>query len=127
MMRRGLRNWVTHAALAALAVAVVIAAPLASTKSAAKDTVIISGARSISDRVAVTFRKPKGVNTDVHLLAFNDLHGTLEAAGNNLYGQFAGGAAYLAKAIKDRQAQYGNREVTIFAGDNIGASPLANG
>lgn len=127
MMRRGLRNWVTHAALAALAVGVVIAAPLASTKSAARDTVIISGARSISDRVAVTFRKPKGVNTDVHLLAFNDLHGTLEAAGNNLYGQFAGGAAYLAKAIKDRQAQYGNREVTIFAGDNIGASPLANG
>lgn len=127
MMRRGLRNRVTHAALAALAVGVVIAAPLASTKSAARDTVIISGARSISDRVAVTFRKPKGVNTDVHLLAFNDLHGTLEAAGNNLYGQFAGGAAYLAKAIKDRQAQYGNREVTIFAGDNIGASPLANG
>ncbi len=127
MMRRGLRNWVTHAALAALAVGVVIAAPLASTKSAARDTVIISGARSISDRVAVTFRKPKGVNTDVHLLAFNDLHGTLEAAGNNLYGQFAGGAAYLAKAIKDRQARYGNREVTIFAGDNIGASPLANG
>ena len=65
--------------------------------------------------------------SDVHLLAFNDLHGNLEAGGLNLYGRFAGGAAYLAKAVKDRQAQYGKRQATIFAGDNIGASPLANG
>ena len=63
----------------------------------------------------------------MHLLAFNDLHGNLEAGGNNIYGQFAGGAAYLAKAIKDRQAQYGQYQATVFAGDNIGASPLANG
>jgi 5'-nucleotidase len=112
---------------AALAVGVVIAAPLASTKSNAKDTVIISGARSISDRVAVTFQKPsKKPTTDVHLLAFNDLHGTLEPAGNNIYGKFAGGAAYLAKMLEDKQAQYGDRQATIFAGDNIGASPLAN-
>jgi 5'-nucleotidase len=105
----------------------VIAAPLASTKSNAKDTVIISGARSISDRVAVTFQKPsKHPTTDVHLLAFNDLHGTLEPAGNNIYGKFAGGAAYLAKVVEGKQAQYGDLQATIFAGDNIGASPLAN-
>jgi 5'-nucleotidase len=65
--------------------------------------------------------------TDVHLLAFNDLHGNLEAASLNIYGRFAGGAAYLAKAVKDRQAQYGPLQATIFAGDNIGASPLQNG
>ena len=128
MQRTWFRSWVTHVALAALAVGVVIAAPLASTKSNAKDTVIISGARSISDRVAVTFQKPsKHPTTDVHLLAFNDLHGTLEPAGNNIYGKFAGGAAYLAKVVKDKQAQYGDLQATIFAGDNIGASPLANG
>jgi 5'-nucleotidase len=69
----------------------------------------------------------KRPTTDVHLLAFNDLHGNLEAAGLNLYGKFAGGAAYLAKAIKDRQAKYGRLQATIMAGDNIGASPLANG
>jgi 5'-nucleotidase len=127
MQRTWLRSWVTHVALAALAVAVVIAAPLASTKSNAKDTVIISGARSISDRVAVTFQKPsKHPTTDVHLLAFNDLHGTLEPAGNNIYGKFAGGAAYLAKVVEGKQAQYGDLQATIFAGDNIGASPLAN-
>jgi 5'-nucleotidase len=127
MQRTWFRSWVTHVALAALAVGVVIAAPLASTKSNAKDTVIISGARSISDRVAVTFQKPsKHPTTDVHLLAFNDLHGTLEPAGNNIYGKFAGGAAYLAKVVGGKQAQYGDLQATIFAGDNIGASPLAN-
>ena len=128
MTRTVLRGWVTHVALAALAVGVVIAAPLASTKSAARDTVIISGARSISDQVSVSFSKPNPhPTTNVHLLAFNDLHGTLEAASNNIYGQFAGGAAYLAKEVKDRQAQYGDLQTTILAGDNIGASPLANG
>jgi len=127
MQRTWFRSWVTHVALAALAVGVVIAAPLASTKSNAKDTVIISGARSISDRVAVTFQKPsKHPTTDVHLLAFNDLHGTLEPAGNNIYGKFAGGAAYLAKTVEHKQDQYGDLQATIFAGDNIGASPLAN-
>jgi 5'-nucleotidase len=128
MQRTWFRSWVTHLALAALAVGVVIVAPLASTKSAARDTVIISGARSISDRVAVSFSKPSPhPTTDVHLLAFNDLHGTLEPAGNNIYGKFAGGAAFLAKAVEDRQTQYGDLQATIFAGDNIGASPLANG
>ena len=128
MTRTWFRSWVTHVALAALALGVVIAAPLASTKSGANDTVIISGARSISDRVAVTFAKPdKHPTTDVHLLAFNDLHGTLEASTNNIYGKFAGGAAYLAKVVKAKQTQYGDLQATILAGDNIGASPLANG
>jgi 5'-nucleotidase len=128
MTRTWFRSWVTHVALAAVAVGVVIAAPLASTDSAAKDTVIIAGARSISDRVAVTFAKPdKHPTTEVHLLAFNDLHGTLEAASNTIYGKFAGGAAYLAKVVKSKQDQYGDLQATILAGDNIGASPLANG
>ena len=52
---------------------------------------------------------------------------TSRRAGINIYGKFAGGAAYLAKAVKDRQATYGDRQATVFAGDNIGASPLANG
>jgi 5'-nucleotidase len=71
------------------------------------------------------FKKER--TTPVHLLAFNDLHGRLEAASLNIYGRFAGGAAYLAKAIEDRQQEYGDLQVTLMAGDNIGASPLANG
>ncbi|HKE77078.1 MAG TPA: bifunctional metallophosphatase/5'-nucleotidase [Acidimicrobiales bacterium] len=129
-MSRSVRNWTVQAVVAALALGVVLTAPLArSGGNDAAGAVTISGARSLSDRVAVTFDadKAKERTTDVHVLAFNDLHGTLEAAGNNLYGQFAGGAAYLAKVVKDRQALYGQQEATVFAGDNIGASPLANG
>jgi 5'-nucleotidase len=113
---------------AGLAVAVVLVAPLAAPNRPAAGGVTISGARSLSDQVSVSYAAvDKQRTSDVHLLAFNDLHGNLEAGGLNLYGRFAGGAAYLAKAVKDRQAQYGKRQATIFAGDNIGASPLANG
>jgi 5'-nucleotidase len=132
MARKSTRSWVAQAVLVALAIGVVVAAPLASSRRTPADAVTISGARSLSDRVVVNFAAPgttpsKQRTTDVHLLAFNDLHGNLEAAGNNIYGQFAGGAAYLAKAVKDRQALYKNRQATVIAGDNIGASPLANG
>ncbi len=132
-----MRSWVLPVAMAAVAVGVVLAAPLASPNPAGAN-VVISGAHSLSDKVVVTYgggpkdhgngggHKDHGT-TDVHLLAFNDLHGNLEAAGNNIYGHFAGGAAYLAKAIKDKQKEYRDQQATIFAGDNIGASPLANG
>jgi 5'-nucleotidase len=77
--------------------------------------------------VVVNFAKGKPTRTtDVHILAFNDLHGNLETGGT-LYGKYAGGAPYLAKMVKDRQAQYRDNQVTVLAGDNIGASPLANG
>jgi 5'-nucleotidase len=127
-MLKRFRVWAAPLALAATAVAVVVISPLASPNEAAAGP-IISGARSLSDQVSVDFSTlPRGHSTaDVHLLAFNDLHGNLEAASLNIYGHFAGGAAYLAKAVKDRQAQYGADQATIFAGDNIGAAPLQNG
>jgi 5'-nucleotidase len=126
-MRKWVRNWGWQLALAAVAVGVVIAAPLASPHRASAN-VVISGARSLSDQVQVTYGNAGDhPTTDVHILAFNDLHGNLEAASLNIYGRFAGGAAYLAKAVKDRQAQYGPLQATILAGDNIGASPLQNG
>ena len=125
---RGLRGWKLQTLLVVGAVAVVLVAPLAPSSPATQDTVVISGARSLSDQVSVSYGGDHGSRTtDIHVLAFNDLHGNLEAAGNNIYGKFAGGAAYLSKAIKDRQALYGSRQATVFAGDNIGASPLANG
>jgi 5'-nucleotidase len=127
MIRRGLANWKTQLALAAVALAVVLAAPLASPNRASAD-VVIAGARSLSDQVSVSFDKlpPGHTSRDVHLLAFNDLHGTLDPGGQTLYGQFAGGAAFLAKKVDGLQSQYGAYQATIFAGDNIGASPLAS-
>jgi 5'-nucleotidase len=128
MQRTSLRSWAGHLIVAGVAVAVVVAAPLAAPNQPRTGGVTIAGARSLSDHVTVSYSQLDGQRTtDVHLLAFNDLHGNLEAGGLNIYGRFAGGAAYLAKAVKDRQAQYRDRQATIFAGDNIGASPLANG
>ena len=130
MAGRLVRSWKAQALLVVLAVGTVLTAPLASQgdKGDGADTVVISGARSLTDEVAISYGSRHGRRTtDVHLLAFNDLHGNLEAGGNNIYGRFAGGAAYLAKAVKDRQHTYGRNTATVFAGDNIGASPLANG
>jgi len=117
------------AGLAFVALGAALLSPLATQSAQRADAVTIAGARSLSDEVSVQFQPAAKKRTmDVHLLAYNDFHGNLEAGGLNLYGQFAGGAAYLAKAIKDRQDLYGrDREATIFAGDGIGASPLANG
>ena len=108
MIRSGLASWKTQLALVAVALAVVLAAPLASPNKASAD-VVIAGARSLSDQVSVSFDKlpPGHMSKHVHLLAFNDLHGTLDPAGQTLYGQFAGGAAFLAKKVKDLQGPYG--------------------
>jgi 5'-nucleotidase len=111
--------------LATVALGTALLAPLA-TSSGTASAVTITGAQSLADKVAVQFKEPQDRTTDVHVLAFNDLHGTLEPAGNNIYGRFAGGAAYLAKAVKDRQAQHRDKTLTVFAGDNIGASPLSS-
>jgi 5'-nucleotidase len=129
MKRAWLRGRVGQLMVAGVAVGVVLAAPLAASNQAATGNgVVISGARSLSDQVLVSYRdSDKQQTTDLHVLAFNDLHGSLEAGGLNIYGQFAGGAAYLAKAVKDRQRLYRDRQATVLAGDNIGASPLANG
>jgi 5'-nucleotidase len=122
-----LSNRWLQAGLAATAVTAVLVAPLATKTSGNASGVTITGARSLSDQVSVQFAPASGKTTDVHLLAYNDFHGTLDPAGQSLYGEFAGGGAYLAKAVKDKQAQYGAREATVFAGDGIGASQLANG
>jgi 5'-nucleotidase len=127
-MRKSFRVWAAPLALAAIAVGVVLAAPLASPNKASAGP-IISGAKTLSDQVAVSFAdvSPGHETSDVHILAFNDLHGTLDPGGQNLYGQFAGGAAFLAKVVKAKQTDYGlDNEATVCAGDNIGASPLAS-
>ena len=113
--------------LAVVAIGTALLAPLA-TSSTPVGAATIDGARSLSDRVAVQFKPSRTRTTDVHLLAWNDFHGNLEAtAGLNIYGQFAGGAAWLAQAVHDKQAQYGDKQISLIAGDNIGASPLVDG
>jgi 5'-nucleotidase len=112
--------------LVAVSLGAVLLAPLAAAGPAGTATPTISGATSLSDTVSVSFETSKSAATsNVHLLAWNDFHGNLEPAGN-IYGKFAGGAPFLAKLVKERQAAYGKRgQATVLAGDNIGASPLA--
>jgi 5'-nucleotidase len=122
-----LRSRAARAGLISVALGAVAAAPLAVTGSRPAEAVTIAGARTLSDKVTVDWAggHRTGRTTDVHLLAWNDLHGNLEPPGT-IYGKFAGGAAYLAKAVHDKQQQYGRRSATLVNGDNIGASPLAN-
>ena len=134
-MRRLLRAPATTAGLASAALGAVLLAPLAGHGAATgvtAGTVQISGAGTLSDALTVSFT---GGSTgtggtahtgDVHVLAWNDFHGNLEPASLNIYGKFAGGAAYLAKAVKDKQKAYGRGQATVLAGDNIGAAPLAD-
>ncbi len=122
-----LRRRPVRFSLLGASLATVLVAPLATTGGGTAGAVTIGGARNLSDRVSIQLAPKPAKSTDIHVLTYNDFHGNLEADSLNLYGSFAGGAAYLAKVVKDRQKAYGNREVTVFAGDNIGASPLADG
>lgn len=145
-LRRALASPGVTAGLATTALGAVLIAPLATAgpasaapavapavaPAAAPGAVRLAGARTVSDALSVSFDgRPAGSGGasragrgDVHLLAWNDFHGNLEPATLNIYGQFAGGAAYLAKLVKQRQAAYGPGQATVLAGDNIGAAPL---
>lgn len=80
---------------------------------------------------------PPSPIVDIKLIAFNDLHGNLEPpkmsvmapAGNGTTGANvavpAGGAAYMATAIRTLKAANSNNAV-VSAGDMIGASPLVS-
>src|SRR5690349_5794739 len=104
----------------AVSVGVVVGAPLAVTSvTAPAGATTITGAHALTDKVSVTYAKSKTKTygtTDVHVLAWNDFHGNLDPGTLNIYGKYAGGAAYLAKAVKDLQAKYGKNVATVTAG-----------
>ncbi|WP_296603018.1 5'-nucleotidase C-terminal domain-containing protein [Nocardioides sp.] len=81
--------------------------------------------------------KPAAKNTyvKVDLLALNDFHGQLEpvpstSSSGRINNTPAGGAAYLARLLKDERARSraaGATPLTVAAGDLIGATPLLSG
>src|SRR5690349_16751223 len=106
---------------------VVVGAPLAISSTQSANAVTIAGANSLTDKVSVSYASgADDLTTDIHILAWNDFHGNLEPAALNIYGKYAGGAAYLAKAVLAKQAEYKGQVATVTAGDNIGAAPLAS-
>ncbi len=111
----------SSASIAGLAAAALV--PIATSSGNAAGAAVITGPATLAQPFSVQFQTGNPTTTDVHLLAFNDFHGNLEPAGLNIYNQYAGGSAFLAKAIKDKQKAF-PAQVTVMAGDGIGASPL---
>src|SRR2546423_4942226 len=121
MTPRFLRTRLVRAGLIVTGLCAVIVAPLAVAGARPADAVTIAGAGTLSDQVTVDWdHGHRDHTTGLHVLTWNDFHGNLEPAGLTIYGHFAGGAAYLAKLVKTKQQQYGRREATVLAGDNIG-------
>src|SRR5439155_13758958 len=85
-----LRSRTVRAGLVLAGLGAVLTAPLAVSGARPADAVTISGARTLSDKVSVTWQHDGGTHrtTDVHVLAWNDFHGNLEPAGLTIYGHF---------------------------------------
>jgi 5'-nucleotidase len=121
------RSRVRRSAMIFVSLGVVVGAPLAISSNQSASAVTIAGANSLTDKVSVSYAAgDDDKTTDIHVLAWNDFHGNLEPAAMNIYGKYAGGAAYLAKAVLAKQRQYKGQVATVTAGDNIGAAPLAS-
>src|SRR5688572_7831928 len=111
------RSKVRRSAMIFVSLGVVVGAPLAITSNQSASAVTIAGANSLTDKVSVSYAKgDKDKTTDIHVLAWNDFHGNLEPAAMNIYGKYAGGAAYLAKAVLAKQAEYKGQVATVTAG-----------
>jgi 5'-nucleotidase len=119
----GLRSLLIPVAVAAVAVA-----PLAVESAKPANAARFGGAATINDPLVVRYPGAgSGPTTDIHVLGFNDFHGALDPDLTGAqYGTPAGGAPFLAKLVKDRQAAYGANVATVMAGDHIGATPLVS-
>src|SRR5690348_10733848 len=82
-----LRSRVRRAAMIGVSLATVVGAPLAvAGTSTSAHAATIAGAHSLTDKVSVTYQKPKNYGTtDVHVIAWNDFHGNLDPGTLNIY------------------------------------------
>lgn len=117
-------------AAAALTSLALVAAAGASAATATRDD---TSAKTTYTRLTKPAATKDYVKLDV--LAVNDFHGQLEpvpstSSGGRINNTPAGGAAYLARLLKDERARSraaGAVPLTVAAGDLIGASPLLSG
>jgi 5'-nucleotidase len=118
-------------AVPALALAVVVALPLASSR---QNTAPQAQSWTPMTPVSVNYATPNPPGQTAHgnLLAFNDFHGAIDPPGGSgglINGTPAGGVEYLTTWIKRLRADAeasGERSLTVAAGDLIGASPLVS-
>ncbi|ASW53636.1 bifunctional UDP-sugar hydrolase/5'-nucleotidase [Plantactinospora sp. KBS50] len=120
------RSALRHLAAPALALALVAAAPLASSHTTR------SAAQPVPAPVSVSFGKPLGQPVKGQFLSYNDFHGAIDpptGSGAAVNGTPAGGVEYLAtwlKKLRAEAAAQGRVTTTVGAGDLIGASPLVS-
>jgi len=98
-------------------------------------TRLLAGVAAISLSGCATGREQAAAPLEVRILAFNDFHGNLEPPRQAVSAPMpglaepvrvpAGGAAYFASALARLRAENPNN-VTVAAGDMIGASPLVS-
>jgi 5'-nucleotidase len=118
-----------HLALPLAATALLAALPLATSAG----TAVVPARVTALSPVTVAFSAAAPGNTaHATLLGFNDFHGSIDpptGSGGLVNGTPAGGAEYLATAVKKlRRAAWdrGEQVVTVGAGDMVGASPLVS-
>lgn len=128
--RPGRAGLVRLSAVPALALAVVLALPLADGRG---DQSAAPGWTPLTP-VSVTYKTavPPGQTAHGNLLAFNDFHGAIDppsGSGGLINGTPAGGVEYLTTWVKQLRAEAeasGERSLTVAAGDLIGATPLVS-
>ncbi|NUT37476.1 MAG: bifunctional metallophosphatase/5'-nucleotidase [Hamadaea sp.] len=128
--RPGRAGLVRLSAVPALALAVVLALPLADGRG---DQSAAPGWTPLTP-VSVTYKTavPPGQTAHGNLLSFNDFHGAIEpptGSGGLINGTPAGGVEFLTTWVKQLRAEAeasGEHSLTVAAGDLIGATPLVS-
>jgi len=93
----------------------------------------VPGPQTAQGRVLFELLEGGGRYFDAHLLGINDFHGNLTGAGQiytDPYSGFrgaAGGAAVLARYLKERERANPGSTVLVHSGDMVGASPPESG
>jgi 5'-nucleotidase len=127
-----LRGWAVlrNLAVPALALAVVVALPMARSEStpAQEKAAYLPGMAPAS----VSYGLPSGPAVKGQFLSYNDFHGAIDPPGGSgaaVNGTPAGGVEYLAtylKKLRTEAAAEGRETVTVGAGDLIGGTPLVS-
>ena len=105
-----------------------LAAPLASAEPGRGRSITISGARSLSDQVSVRLRHGQAGADDRRPPAGLQRPARQPRGGREQHlRQVRGWRRLPGQGGEGQAGAYGDNQATVFAGDNIGASPLQNG
>ncbi len=118
-------GWTRTLGLPLLAVAALVAGPVARSAGSGPPVEPLSGA-ALQPAASISPNPATGPTTNVHLFGFNDYHGAVsKTSTGNADGVPAGGSAQFAKVLGDLRAANPNN-VSAAAGDLVGATLLSS-